>query len=386
MPSTRARTESRKMGSAPVSTRKPRPKPRPPIASPATGAALPTSPRTDRDQPSAVRDSMTVQEGSPVVPLPGRARTMRWGYYSVRVLLVLALLALAAGLPGSGPARDKYRYNMGDIARERVVAPYDFRVQKEEGELRRQQEQAAASVPPVFRVDTRISSETLNRFATFQERVLGIVLKTDTQPAERAAQLRTLGVPLSEEAAQALAAPGRARRALREMGGVLNEIFASGVGAEKRNDLLLGYRNVNVREGEVETPRSASLLYDRREALARVDERAKAAFPGDPAGVRLLNEMAGPFVQPNITYDQAETDYRRVHAQGAVPTMVGFVQKDELIVDANQKVEGDALLKLRSLRNLELARRSRSEFLYPPVARMLLMLLFITGFASYPLT
>jgi len=80
---------------------------------------------------------MTVQEGQSVVPLPGRPRVLRWRYHGVRFLLVLALLALAAGIPGSGRIRDKYRYNAGDIARERVVAPFDFRVQKEEGELRR---------------------------------------------------------------------------------------------------------------------------------------------------------------------------------------------------------------------------------------------------------
>src|SRR5207247_7853353 len=103
----------------------------------------------------------------------------------------------------------------------------------------------------------------------------------------------------------------------------------------------------------------------------------------DPPGARLLSELAPPFIQPNVVLDKADTDYRRILAQGAVPTTIGFVQKDELIVDANQKVEGAALLKLRSLRNLELARQSRSEFLYPPVARMLLMLLFMAVFGSY---
>jgi putative nucleotidyltransferase with HDIG domain len=326
---------------------------------------------------------MTVQEGPSVVPLPGRPRVFRWRYHGVRVLLVLALLALAAGIPGSSRIRDKYRYNAGDIARERVVAPFDFRVQKEEGELRRQQQQAAAAVPPVMVVDTRISSETQTRYATFQERVLTVVSGTETTPAERAHELKGLGVPLSDEAAQALAVPARARRALRELGAVLNEIYGAGVVAEKKNDLLLGYRSVNVREGDVETPRPASMLYDRHEALTRIDARARATFPADPAGARLLGEMAGPFILPNVVYDRAETDYRRVQAQGAVPTMVGFVQKDELIVDANQKVEGNALLKLRSLRNLELARQSRSEFLYPPVARMLLILLFVAVFGSY---
>ncbi len=72
-----------------------------------------------------------------------------------------------------------------------------------------------------------------------------------------------------------------------------------------------------------------------------------------------------------------------MQAQGVVPSTVGFVKKDELIVDANQRVTRDALLKLRSLANLEEARRSRTEFLYPPVARMLLMLLFIAVFATY---
>jgi putative nucleotidyltransferase with HDIG domain len=41
------------------------------------------------------------------------------------------------------------------------------------------------------------------------------------------------------------------------------------------------------------------------------------------------------------------------------------------------------VLKLRSLRDVEMARRNRSEFLYPPLARMLLMLLFIAAFTSY---
>ena len=84
-----------------------------------------------------------------------------------------------------------------------------------------------------------------------------------------------------------------------------------------------------------------------------------------------------------MIHDRAETEWRRVQAQGVVPATIGFVQKDELIVDANQRVTRDALLKLRSLRNLEAARRGRTEFLYPPVARMLLMLLFIAVFVTY---
>jgi len=52
-------------------------------------------------------------------------------------------------------------------------------------------------------------------------------------------------------------------------------------------------------------------------------------------------------------------------------------------VDANQRIDHAAVLKLRSLRDIEMARRDTPEFLYPPLARMLLMLLFIAAFATY---
>jgi putative nucleotidyltransferase with HDIG domain len=324
---------------------------------------------------------MTVQDSS-VPALPDRQRSWRWGYYGVRMLLVAVLLAVAALSIHPGPP-DKFRYRDGDIARERIVAPYDFRLEKDEPALRRQQEQAAAAVPPVFVVDSRVSAESLNRFALFQEKALALVLDPALKPSDRVQRVRGLGVPLSDESANALAAPARARRALRELGGWVHDLYDAGIVAEKRGDRVLGYTTVNVRDGESEAPRSATLFFDRREAMLLLDHKAAQVFAGDPSGVKLVSELAAPFVVPNVLYDRAETEWRRVQAQGAIPATVGYVKKDELIVDANQKVTRDALLKLRSLRTLEDARRARTEFLYPPVARMLLMLLFIAVFTTY---
>lgn len=325
---------------------------------------------------------MTIQD-HPIPALPDRARPFRWRYYAVRLAVVAALLALVAWLPQGRGTPERYRLREGDIARERVVAPFDFRVEKDEATLRREQQLAAAAVPPVFMVDARVSAEMLNRFALLQERALGVLLDAGLTPEQRRERLRALGVPLGEESATAFAAPGRARRVLAGLGGWLNDVYESGVAAEKRNGLLLGYRTVSLRHGEAETPHSASLIFDRREALDLIERRARTEFPGDPAGVALAAELAGAFVQPNVIHDRAETEWRRVQAQGVVPATIGFVQKDELIVDANQRLDRESVLKLRSLSNLEAARRTRTEFLYPPVARMLLMLLFIVAFMAY---
>ncbi|MGH7730974.1 MAG: HD family phosphohydrolase [Candidatus Eiseniibacteriota bacterium] len=326
---------------------------------------------------------MTVIDPATRPALPDRARSFRWGHYAVRALLVVALLALSVLLPSHPRVSEKYRYRINDIARERIVAPYDFRVQKDEGTLRREQQEAADKVPPVFVVDARVSSETLDRLAQFQEKVLQLVLDRTLPPGERVSRLKGLGVPLSDESALALAAPGRARRVLRDLGGWLHDLSSAGVTAEKQNGLLMGYRSIALREGETERPRSTNLLYDRREAVALIERRARDAYPADPAGMRLAVELATPFVQPNVMYDRAETEWRRVQAQGAVTTMLGSVQKDELIVDANQRIDRETLLKLMSLRDLEAAQRQRGDILAPPAARMVLMMLFIAMFAIY---
>jgi putative nucleotidyltransferase with HDIG domain len=324
-----------------------------------------------------------IEPASPRPALPDRPRRFRWRYYLARTLMVVILLAVAAALVPGGRMQDRLRYREGDIARERIVAPYDLPVHKDEATLRREQEQAAASVPPVFVVDARVSADNLARFATFQERALAAVGGGSESPEPRFRDLKAIGASLSDEHLRALTSPGRARRTLRDVDGWLRELLVKGVVAEKRNGLLLGYRSVTVREGESETLRDAGALADRREAAAWVEQRARSAYAEDPRGVSLAAGLAAAFLEPNVVHDRAETEWRRVQARGAVPVTLATVKKDELIVDANQRVDRATLGKLLSLREHEAARRSRTEFLYPPVARMLLMLLFIAVFATY---
>jgi len=296
---------------------------------------------------------------------------------------VAILLVAAAALPTGRGQWDRLRLREGEIARERVVAPYDFPVQKDDATLRREQEEAGNSVPPVLVVDARAQAEVLNRWVSFEEHAIALLDDEHASNADRIASLKGLGVTLEGDAAAAFAAPGRSRRTLNELGPWITDVVQSGIVGEKRNGYILGYRTVTLREGESEAPSAAARFFEKREALDRIGSKARAAFAGDSRAVQLAMALAQPFLQPTVMYDRAETEWRRVQAQGAVRGVIGTVKKDELIVDANQRVTHEALLKLRSLRNLELAKSNQSEFLYPPVARMLLMLLFIAAFLTY---
>ncbi|HKB76240.1 MAG TPA: HDIG domain-containing protein, partial [Myxococcales bacterium] len=327
---------------------------------------------------------MSVQDAIAHPPLPGRARRFRVRYFLVRTLLVVLLLALVALLPGAQGGQDQLRYHEGDIARERVVAPYDFRIEKDEPELRREQAIAAKAVTPVYSVDQRASSDMLARYAEFQDSVLRVLADPSLRATERTERLRNFNVPLSLETARALSSPSRARRMLVMLGPWLHNIYdVDGVVDEKNGDLIQGYRTISLQSGESEQARPASLFTDRRSALARLQQRAANALGEDPIGMRAIAEIAAPFVQTNIAYNRNETDWRRLQARAAVPTTIGIVKKDELLVDANQKITREALLKLRSLHNLESARRDPNEALYPPMTRVLLMLLLIAAFGTY---
>src|SRR5689334_4785864 len=326
---------------------------------------------------------MSTVERAPGPALPDRARNFRWRHHAARLVMVFVLLAVAAVLPTGQGTVDRLRYREGDIARERVVAPHDFRIQKDDLTLRREQEEAALAVLPVFVVDQRARTDALERWSAFQERALAVVSDPAVGPRDRVEKLKVLGVPLDAAAVEALSAPGRARRALAEMGPWLSEVLQSGVVAEKRGGFIFGYRNVSLREGDVENTVPATQFLERSEALDKIQAHARTAFGVDTRGSTLVLALAEPFVVPTVAYDRAESEWRRANAKSTVPDVVGMVKKDELLVDANERVSHDAMLKLRSLRNLEAARLSQTEHLYPPLARMLLMLLFISAFVLY---
>ena len=159
--------------------------------------------------------------------LPDRARTFRWGHHAARLAMVAALLAAAAFLPTGQGAVERLRYREGDIARERVVAPADFRVQKDDITLRREQEEAALAVPPVFAIDQRARTDAAERWSAFQERALAVVSDPAVGPKERADKLKLLGVTLTGDAADALSVPTRARRVLSEMGPWITEAMST---------------------------------------------------------------------------------------------------------------------------------------------------------------
>ncbi|MDD3716520.1 MAG: hypothetical protein PHT46_05365, partial [Candidatus Marinimicrobia bacterium] len=82
-------------------------------------------------------------------------------------LSILILVILFSAL--MAPKKQSYRYNyqMGDITRTDIIAPYDFDVLKPEALIRREQSEALKKVAYVFTLDESVKAEQSERAELF---------------------------------------------------------------------------------------------------------------------------------------------------------------------------------------------------------------------------
>ena len=296
---------------------------------------------------------------------------------------MLAVVVVAAGVIAFPQARlQGSGYQLGDVARERVAAPFDFRIRKEPAVLAREQDAAARAVPPVLRREPRVWVDVEGRYASFVEGATAVIARTPAG-SERQALLRQLGAPLTADAYAALAVPGRAARVLDESGRFLDEAFAVGVVADKRAPALVGRTVADVRTTAGESTAPLDSLYDLREADAAARGRAASLFAGDAPAQAAMISLAAAFARPNVLYDVDETEWRRTQARAAVIADVGEVKKSEKIVDVGERVAPGTLAKIRSLEALQGEMRGPQDLFAPSLARITLLLLFVAAFAIY---
>ena len=93
------------------------------------------------------------------------------GRIGIRLGLVAVLALLTLSLFPAHDVHDVPRIRQGVVAPEDVIAPMDFPVLRTKEDLARQQEVAALSVPPVYRVNFSAADSALARIERYLTRV-----------------------------------------------------------------------------------------------------------------------------------------------------------------------------------------------------------------------
>lgn len=303
----------------------------------------------------------------------------------IGILLGIAFLILLEFLFPLTLAGSGMELQVGQVAREEIVAPFDFDVLKSEDVLRQERSNAEASVVPVFTYHAGLQTAERKRFGDFLTRIYGI--RAGTEPErQRLDMLGQLGVALADSTREILldresadAVEERAREILYVLyeRGILRD---TGVGDLDPDNTIVVVRQ------DAETIDRVGIFNRLSDVDAIIAREAAKTFT-EPAMRRAVRELVAPFVRANVVYDAGETERRRKVARDGVDEYMDIdFKEDEIIVERGERITRDHLnvirsmeIKQASLLNMEAGYKR----FFPILGRFLQAAMLLAVFALY---
>ncbi|UCH10057.1 MAG: HDIG domain-containing protein [Fidelibacterota bacterium] len=316
----------------------------------------------------------------------------------------------------------EYRYDLNEITRDPIIAPFNFPVLKSAETLEQEREAARGSVPYLFRRDPQISTTQLNgvidlftrarriqraesRLAQSRQRAYRYryddrfteVQQTVERDSTEVVDLRSnfaLRFPLDLNALywgsffSGATPEGRSinyTRLQRELERIIRDILAEGVLDLPKSQL--GNAPVALASEGVEETIELRFLLDLDEAWAKAKTRLQAQYPTEAAvESAVAADLLIYFIRPNLIYDDETTSRRQQAAVDKVPISKGFVLKNERIVDANTRVTPEILEKLNSLavaKSQAIASAGGIQLWLPRIGMMAITIIMVAFFYAW---
>ena len=303
--------------------------------------------------------------------------------YWPQYLIISCLILLISFLFPQGKSL-QYVYQLNDITREPIIAPFTFPILKSDEKLKKDLDERRRSVPSVFNRDDNIVSQqtiALNEFFSMvneireanwrleESRRLVYERRYHKQYEKARSEFVSDSVNLALIVNNFSASyPFTLEKSSWELYLSTDEDSKSLKDLEQKNDLILQIcrnrwtegiydiaikditsREVNVKQGSVPDLAAPGSFNDLERAwITSKKELLSALLDGDvfrDIGYDLVIE----FMKPNLLFDYDLTQRRQKENLDKVPRSQGVVLENELIVDANMRITDDILLKLNSL-------------------------------------
>ncbi|HDR04078.1 MAG TPA: HDIG domain-containing protein [Candidatus Marinimicrobia bacterium] len=323
-----------------------------------------------------------------------KKRRYDWSWARPVLIILLFLLLLTALIPRE--ALRLYDYKLGEIARQTIIAPYDFDIMKSEAEIRQEEKSAlektvaafnhnqdilnqqSRKVEQFFQMARSLQQRHIQMNITGKEREMMRYTPEKFQPLQISfrsdsiafwqivEQLNTqFGINVAMLPFVELYNPSDSRQLdlIQLEKGLINiliNLYNSGIVDIKKSDIP------SLKIGAVDTGEEVILnksgVLEREEAVTSLAQDLIARYPESPHSKKqMLANIARLFIEPNLIYDKERTEKRQDDATSRIPIVQGRVLKDEKIVDANIRITDEVLKKLNSL-NFAESQRHRQAF------------------------
>ena len=300
-------------------------------------------------------------------------------------IIILTLLVIVTSLFFPGGKSLQYSYQVNDITREPVIAPFNFPIMKTEEKLTSDTEEALKSEPYLFHrrqdiVDSQI--EELTEFILLIQEIRhakvrleeskDLVYRYRYEPQYKdaltdfTADSTTLAVLLESFQTQyafSIENPHWSSLLLstnsydknldvnafkNELIQICKDRWAEGILDISKGDIT-SYE-VMIEQGDAPILASPEDYHDLESAWILVKKATTSVYPDEDDIRRTLGyEIVVDFMKPNLVFDKNTTERRQQSRLDRVPKYQGTILKNERIVDANTRIDDDILLKLNSL-------------------------------------
>lgn len=272
-------------------------------------------------------------------------------FHGARVAVGVALAIATFLLFPASPAVNFPVLEVGAVAPDNVIAPFEFRVPKSELDLTRERDEAARSVVPTFRYVPEALDSSRADLRNFTERVR-VAAASARSDGDRAASVQqaaeAAGVRLTAPEAAYLASSAQRRAMSEAIGTVIDRWLTQGVAPAGALDSVRG--NLLLRRNDAERTVSADSVLN----FAGLLSRARLVHPSsqaDPVADGLFLKLLGSFFHPTVVPDREGTERMRQELRRAVSTDKYIVRQGEKIVGAHEVIGREDYEKMRALRD-----------------------------------
>ena len=320
-----------------------------------------------------------------------------------------------------------YSYQLDDVAREEVVAPFNFPILKTSNELQLDLDDALESEPFLFLRSQNVVIKQINVIESYFDHINLIQLankklaksKDDLYRNRFTEQfdLSRIDVQSDSAALNVLMETVKENYYFAFNDDKWNQIFLS----DYSNDLTIDLANLKKEIIQISRNRWAEGIYDislseiLSKQVAIVTNNNEAPELTDPviyndiqeawtkARVEVTNRFLDninlgrdlgyslivEFMKPNLIYDRETTERRQQARQDRVPRNKGIILKNERILDANTRVTEEDLQRLFSLSvaiDNKAMQESRTDIVLAYFGRILVIGIIVSFFFTFLLT
>ncbi len=316
----------------------------------------------------------------------------------------------------------QYSYNIDDIAREPIIAPYNFPILKSKSTLEEDLNNALKAEPFIFSRKQEIVDNQTSNLSSFFQLTNEIRLANkdlfnsrnlvyDYRYTDKFQEAKSIASSDSATLSQKVIEfyklysfaqdkedwniflmpipQGGPQFSLKEFQEDILQICRNrwAIGILDIKESIIISDQLAIDNGDIPTLYNLSELNDLNEAWTEAKKEITSIYGAENDIRRELGyDLIIEFMIPNLVYDKETTERRQNASLDRVPRSKGIVLKDEMIVNANQRITEEDLQKLQSLA-VEISKENRTlgikDSIITYIGRLLIIGILISYFFTF---